>query len=80
MYCKMDIEGRHHQLIHKIVNRKKDKISIKKSYGLTRSGNGNRVPKNKTQGWKIMVKCKYRLSYWIYLVELKVSNIIELVE
>ena len=78
MYFKVYSEGHHHQIIHEIVDNKKDKSAINKSDGFTKSRNGKIVPKMNTRGWKFLVEWKNGSSYWIDLKYLKLSNPIEL--
>jgi hypothetical protein len=58
----------------------KDKTAYSKDDGYVISHNGNKTPRQTTQGWQLSVQWKDRTSDWIALKDLKASYPIEVAE
>ena len=71
IYSQVDNEENHQQLIHEIVEHKKNKSAIRKSDRFTRIRDGNMVSKMTTRGWYLLMDCKDGLSDWIDMKDLK---------
>jgi hypothetical protein len=75
-----DPYGHHYQVLHEIIEHKKDGTAISIEDGFIRAKSGNLHPKNTTRGWKLLVEWKDGSSDWVPLKDLKASNPIELAE
>jgi hypothetical protein len=75
-----DPYGHHYQVLHEIIEHKKDGTAIPIEDGFIRSKSGNLHPKKTTRGWKLLVEWKDGSSDWVPLKDLKASNPIELAE
>jgi len=80
MYAQIDDEGNTFQLLHEIMDHKKDGTAIDIADGMITSANGNVKPKVTTAGWWLLVMWKDQSTMWIKLKDLKASNPIEVAE
>ena len=80
MYSQVDSEGRQFQLLDEIVDHKSDNSAIKIEDGFMISRNGNRIPKQTTKGWSLLVSWKDGSTDWIKLKDLKDSYPIQIAE
>ena len=67
-------------MLNEIVDHRKDWSAIPISDGHVTSKNGNRIPKQTTKGWKLLVEWKDGSTNWVPLKDLKQSNPVELAE
>ena len=58
MYAQVDDEGRQYQLLDYIADHRSDGTALRIEDGFTVSQNGNRVPKQTTRGWSLLVNWK----------------------
>jgi hypothetical protein len=80
LFSQSDSEGRQYMVMNEISDHKKDGRAIQISNGFTISKNGNKVPKQTTIGWKLLVEWKDGSSDWVDLKDLKASNPVEVAE
>ena len=57
-YSQVDANGRQYSIIEEIVNHAKDRTALDKKDGFIISHNGNKIPKETSRGWKLLVKWK----------------------
>jgi hypothetical protein len=67
MYAQVDDEGRQYQLLDEIADHRSDGTALRIEDGFTVSHNGNRVPKQTTRGWSLLVNWKDGSSDWVKL-------------
>jgi hypothetical protein len=80
MHRSMMNQGNMFQLLDEIMDHKNDYMAIDIANGAVTSAGGNVKPKITTQGWQLLVLWKDKLTSWVKLKDLKVSNPIELAE
>jgi hypothetical protein len=80
MYAQVDDEGNMFQLLDEIMDHKKDDTAIDIANSTVTTSSGNVKPKITTQGWQLLVLWKDKLTSWVKLKDLKVSNPVELAE
>ena len=80
LFSQVDSEGRQYLLLKEIVDHRKGSDAISIADGFTISHNGNKVPKQTTRGWELLVEWKDKTTNWIPLKDLKASNPVELAE
>jgi hypothetical protein len=80
MYAQVDNEGNMFQLLDEIMDRKKDDTAIDIANSTVTTSSGNVKPEITTQGWQLLMLWKDKLTSWVKLNDLKVSNPIELAE
>ena len=80
MFSQVDSEGRQYMLLKEIVDHRKNASAVPITDGVIISKNGNRIPKQTTKGWEILVEWKDETTDWIPLKDLKASNPVELAE
>ena len=78
MFAQVDYDGHLYQFLLEITDHSKQWSSIPISDGTICLHNGNIVPKKTTEGWDLLVECKYGYTSWIPLQYLKASNTVEL--
>jgi hypothetical protein len=71
MYAQIDDEGRQYQLLDEIADNRSDGTALRIEKGFTVSRNGNRVPKQTTRGWYLLVNWKDGSSDWVKLKDNK---------
>jgi hypothetical protein len=71
MYAQVDDEGNMFQLLHEIMDHKKDDTAIDIANGTETLANGNVKPKITTQGWQLLVLWKDKLTSWAKLKDLR---------
>ena len=67
LFSQVDSEGRQYVLLNEIVDHRKDFSAIPVSDGHIISKNGNRIPKQTTKGWQLLVEWKDGSTNWIPL-------------
>jgi Reverse transcriptase (RNA-dependent DNA polymerase) len=80
MYAQVDDEGRQYQLLDDIADHRSDGTALRIENGFTVSKNGNRVPKQTTRGWSLLVNWKDGSSDWVKLKDLKDSYPVQIAE
>ena len=80
MYAQVDDEGRQYQLLDDIADHRSDGTALRIGNGFTVSQNGNRVPKQTTRGWSLLVNWKDGSSDWVKLKDLKDSYPVQIAE
>ena len=80
MYAQVDDEGRQYQLLDDIADHRSDGTALRIEDGFTVSQNGNRVPKQTTRGWSLLVNWKDGSSDWVKLNDLKDSYPVQIAE
>jgi hypothetical protein len=80
LFSQSDSEGRQYMVMKEISDHKKDGRAIPISDGYTTSKNGNKVPKQTTIGWQLLVEWNDGSSDWTNLKDLKESNPVEIAE
>jgi hypothetical protein len=67
-------------MLDNISDHRKDKTAYSKDDGYAISHNGNKTPRQTSQGWQLSVQWKDGTLGWIVSKDLKASNPIELAE
>ena len=80
MYAQVDDEGRQYQLLDEIADHRSDGTALRIEDGFTVSHNGNRVPKQTTRGWSLLVNWKDGSSDWVKLKDLRDSYPVQVAE
>ena len=80
MYAQIDDEGRQYQLLDEIADHRSDGTALRVENGFTVSRNGNRVPKQTTRGWYLLVNWKDGSSDWVKLKDIKDSYPVQIAE
>ena len=58
IYSQVDANGRQYSIIEEIVNHARNQTALYKKDGFILSHNGNKIPKETSRGWKLLVKWK----------------------
>jgi len=80
IYSRIDADGHSMYLLDEIIDHKSDDTAIKQADGFTVGKDGQRVPKQTTKGWKLLVRLKDHSTQWMKLKDLKESNPVEVAE
>ena len=80
MYAQIDDEGRQYQLLDEIADHRSNGTALQIENGFTVSRNGNRVPKQTTRGWYLLVNWMDGSSDWVKLKDIKDSYPVQIAE
>ena len=77
MYSQVDSEGFSHFFLSVIHDYSKDKIALQNGEQYIISKSGQRHMRKSTVGWNLLIAWKYGSKQWIFLLDMKESNLIE---
>jgi hypothetical protein len=80
IYSQVDDEGRHFVLLKDIVDHRALADAITIQEGFMTMPNGQKVPKQTTKGWELLVEWKDGSTSWIPLKDIKDTNPVEVAE
>ena len=73
MSAQVNGEKKRHVLFEEIIDHRIDVPEMKQQYAFITTQNGNKLRRETTKGWEIIVQWKDRRSYWISLEGMKKS-------
>jgi hypothetical protein len=80
LFSQVDSEGHQYVLMKEISEHRKDETAVPASEGWIEMPNGQKVRKQTTRGWQLLVEWKEGRSDWITLKDLKESYPVEVAE